>query len=300
MALPQPLLVTRMLTTVAAKPSCSSLQYRQLQQLARLDQDGFAVVDNITDLDDLAVIRGEIDELLRRGDVSTKELGERGSSPQIIEIPWPSKLSKRIAGSCFVQNARAISEAYFRREVAHNFDHAIIKPPFNFRETAWHQDLAYNNRFSFSDRLHWWLPLHDVTIEQGCMYYVRGSHRMGRLPHAAVAATSDALKTSLPEKADVVSCPLKAGSATVHTRATLHCTGPNKTSSARYAFILQFERSTWAMRLRTSVKSLVWGPDWRTVGLFHCFALSHHSHLDTRQSLTTLTLVGSDSLKPHR
>jgi phytanoyl-CoA hydroxylase len=83
---------------------------------------------------------------------------------------------------------------------------------------------------------------------------VRGSHRMGLLPHVRVAATSDALKTTLPEKADIVSCPLKAGSATVHTQATLHYTGPNKTSSARYAFILQFERSTWATRLYTSVK----------------------------------------------
>jgi ectoine hydroxylase-related dioxygenase (phytanoyl-CoA dioxygenase family) len=250
-----------MLATSAAKPSVSPVLDRQLEQLAQLDQDGFAVVDNISDLDDLAVIRGEIDELLGRGDVPTKELGERGGLPQIIEIWRPSKLSKRIAESRFVQNARAVSAAYFRGEVSYNFDHAIVKPPFNFRETDWHQDFAYNNRFSFSDRLHWWLPLHDVTIDQGCMYFVRGSHRMGRLPHVRVAATSDALKTSLPERADVVSCPLKVGSATVHTQATLHSTGPNKTSSARYAFILQFERSTWATRLRTSVKRLVRAPD---------------------------------------
>jgi len=237
----------------------SSLQYRHLKQLAQLNQDGFAVVDNIADLDDLAAIRGAIDELLERGNVPTKELGERGNSPQILEIWWPSKLSKRIAESRFVQNARAVSEAYFGREVTHNFDHAIIKPPFNLRETAWHQDFAYNNRFSFSSRLHWWLPLHDVTIDQGCMNFVRGSHRIGRLPHVRVGATSDALKTKLPDNADVVSCPLKVGSATVHTQATLHCTGPNKTSSARYAFILQFEQSTWATILRTSIKSMVRG-----------------------------------------
>lgn len=253
-------MVTRMVATSPAIPGRNSLQYHQLQQLAQLDQDGFAVVDNITDLDDLAVIRAEIDELLGRGDVPTKELGERGGSPQIVEIWWPSKLSKRIAESCFVQNARAISEAYYRSEVTHNFDHAIVKPPFNLRETAWHQDFAYNNRLSFSERLHWWLPLHDVTIDQGCMSFVRGSHRVGRLPHVRVGATSDALKTSLPEKADVVPCPLKVGSATVHTHATLHCTGPNKTNSARYAFILQFERSTWATRLRTSIKSMMWRP----------------------------------------
>jgi ectoine hydroxylase-related dioxygenase (phytanoyl-CoA dioxygenase family) len=229
--------------------------YQQLAQLAHLDQDGFAVVENITDLDDLAVIRNEIDELLRRGDVPTKELGERGDSPQIIEIRRPMKLSEQIAGSRFVRNARAASEAYFDRRVTCNFDHAIVKPAFTFRETAWHQDFAYNTRFRFAERLHWWLPLHDVSTDQGCMHFVRGSHRMGRLPHVRVAATSDALKTTLPEKADVVSCPLKAGSATAHTQATLHFTGPNKTNSVRYAFILQFEPTTWATRLRTSVRA---------------------------------------------
>ncbi|MDH2352580.1 phytanoyl-CoA dioxygenase family protein [Bradyrhizobium sp. SSUT112] len=248
------------LATSAAKVSEGIVLHQQLAQLAQLDEDGFAVVESITDLEDIAVIRNEIDELLRRGHVPKKELGERGGSPQIIEILWPMKSSERIARSCFVRNACAASEAYFGHRVTHNFDHAIIKPAFNFRETAWHQDFAYSPWFSFSarKRLHWWLPLHDVSTDQGCMHFVRGSHRMGSLPHVRVAATSDALKTTLPENADVVACPLKAGSATVHTEATLHFTGPNKTSAARYAFILQLERSTWATRLRTSVKSLVW------------------------------------------
>src|SRR5262245_46724622 len=120
---------------------------RKLEQLARLDQDGFAIVDDITDFDDLAVIRDEIERLLRRIDVPKKELGERGGAPQIVEISWPSRLSKPIAESRFIQNAQAVSEAYFRRPVSHHFDHAIVKPPYSFRETAWHQDFAYNTRF---------------------------------------------------------------------------------------------------------------------------------------------------------
>jgi ectoine hydroxylase-related dioxygenase (phytanoyl-CoA dioxygenase family) len=255
-------MVMKMVATLDAGSCTDPVRFEQLRQLAQLERDGFAVVENITDLDDLAVIRGEIDELLLRDDVPTKELGERGSSPQIIEIWWPSKLSKRIANSRFVQSARDLSEAHFRTGVAYNFDHAIVKPPFNFKETAWHQDYAYNRKFNFSNRLHWWLPLHDVTIEQGCMFFMRGSHRMGRLKHVPVAGTSDALKTILPEKAEVVACPLHAGSATVHTQATLHCSGPNRTGSTRYAFILQFERSTWATKLRTAVKSLRWERGW--------------------------------------
>lgn len=70
----------------------------------------------------------------------------------------------------------------------------------NMKETAWHQDSAYLRRVTFSRRrVHWWLPLHDVTIEQGCMQFVPGSHNSRRMSHVPVAPTSDALKTVLPE-----------------------------------------------------------------------------------------------------
>jgi Phytanoyl-CoA dioxygenase (PhyH) len=226
--------------------SCARSRY-----LATLEQDGFAVVENVTDLEDINLIRSAIEKLLRRSDVPTQELGERGGLPQIIEILRPSLISNEIAESRFVKSAKAISEEFFGQKVTYHFDHAIIKPPMNLKETPWHQDQAYAHRFNVAiDRLHWWLPLHDVSSDQGCMQFVRGSHQMGRLPHVPVAATSDAIKTSLPKKADVVTCPLRAGSATVHLPATLHHTGPNKTSSPRYAFILHIARSNWATSLR--------------------------------------------------
>jgi hypothetical protein len=222
-----------------------------------LEHDGFAIVENITDAKDLGRIRSAIEKLLRRSDVPTRELGERGGSPQIIEIARPLLLSSAIAESRFVQNAKAISEQYFGERATYHFDHAIVKPPMNLKETAWHQDTAYSHRFNFAvDRLHWWLPLHDVSRDQGCMQFVRGSHKIGRLPHTPVAATSDAIRTILPENADVVSCPLQAGCATVHLPTTLHYTGPNRTDHPRYAFVVQFARANWASPLRLLLEKL--------------------------------------------
>jgi ectoine hydroxylase-related dioxygenase (phytanoyl-CoA dioxygenase family) len=149
---------------------------------ALLEQDGFALVENVTDLEDINSIRNAVDEVLR-SDVPTRELGERGGSPQIIEVAKPLLLSSEIAGSRFVRNAKSISEEYFGQRATYHFDHAIIKPPANLKETAWHQDTAYSHRLNFAkDRLHWWLPLHDVSCDQGCMQFVRGSHKIGRLP----------------------------------------------------------------------------------------------------------------------
>jgi ectoine hydroxylase-related dioxygenase (phytanoyl-CoA dioxygenase family) len=215
-----------------------------------LEHDGFAVVEDVSDPEDIGVIHQAIENCLHRDDVKTRELGERGGAPQIIEIARPCLLAEEISRSRFFRNAKAFSENYIEHEVVYHFDHAIIKPPMNQRETAWHQDSAYSHRLNFAaQRLHWWLPLHDVSVEQGCMRFVRGSHKIGQLRHVSVGATSDAIRTLLPDDAEVVVCPLKAGSATVHLPATLHSTGPNATVRPRFAFILQFARSNWTHRL---------------------------------------------------
>jgi phytanoyl-CoA hydroxylase len=132
----------------------------------RLEHDGFAVVEDVTDLEDIGVIHQAIENCLHRDDVKTRELGERGGAPQIIEIARPCLLAEEISRSLFFRNAKAFSENYFEHEVVYHFDHAIIKPPMNQRETAWHQDSAYSHRLNFAaQRLHWWLPLHDVSVE---------------------------------------------------------------------------------------------------------------------------------------
>src|ERR1700733_8042107 len=78
-----------------------------------LEHDGFAVVEDVTDLDDIGVIHQAIENCLHRDDVKTRELGERGGAPQIIEIARPCLLAEEIPRSLFFRNAKAFSENYF-------------------------------------------------------------------------------------------------------------------------------------------------------------------------------------------
>ena len=48
------------------------------------------------------------------------------------------------------------------------------------------------------------------------------------------------MQTDLPPGAEPIACPLPLGSATIHTERTLHYTGPNHSSAARYAWVVQF------------------------------------------------------------
>ncbi|MBV8700108.1 MAG: phytanoyl-CoA dioxygenase family protein [Bradyrhizobium sp.] len=205
-----------------------------------LVQDGFAVVD-IASAKDIDLIRQAVRRVLAREDVVFRELGERTGAPQIQEVHHIASRAPEIMETDFFSRAKEFSQSFLKSAVHLKFDHVILKPAMSNRETGWHQDAAYTPRiWRFHRRVHWWLPLHDVPIEQGCMRYVPGTHHSSRMKHAAVGPTSDAIKTVLPEGSKVVDCPVKAGSACVHLPKTLHCTGPNTTRFPREAYILQF------------------------------------------------------------
>jgi ectoine hydroxylase-related dioxygenase (phytanoyl-CoA dioxygenase family) len=126
--------------------------------------------------------------------------------------------------------------------------YVIYKPPVHGSATPWHQDEAYElgHRPPF-ERLTFWLALQDTTPDNSCLYFIRGSHRGGLLPHAQTggptaqggvpALEADARGLDLTRS---VSCSLRAGWATLHCARTLHFAPPNRSRRPRRAFILDF------------------------------------------------------------
>ena len=219
--------------------------------LRDLTQDGFAVVEDIATPKDIDVIRQVVRRVLASKDVTFRELGERTGTPQIQEVHDIFARAPEIQETDFFGRAKELSRSFLKTaDVFLNFDHVILKPPMSNRETAWHQDAAYVPRiYRFQRRVHWWLPLHDVTVEQGCMRYVPRTHHSTRMKHVAVGPTSDAIKTILPVGSTVIECPVRVGSACVHLPKTLHSSGPNTTQRSREAYILQFAARTRLPRL---------------------------------------------------
>ncbi len=89
-----------------------------------------------------------------------------------------------------------------------------------------------------------WIPLQEATIENGCMWFVPGSHRQDILPHHPIGHDPRVigLEVDEPEKfmAQGVACPLPPGGATIHHCRTIHYTGPNLSDGPRRAYILGY------------------------------------------------------------
>jgi ectoine hydroxylase-related dioxygenase (phytanoyl-CoA dioxygenase family) len=228
--------------TVPSPPRISS------ETIAAFHRDGYGVLEQVTTVEDLERISRILARLYRRYNALARQrrawdLGATadGEAPEILEINQTVALEPELETTATFRACRALAERLLGRAVEYRFDHSIYKPPFNGRATAWHQDEAY----TLDPRLvtaHFWVPMHDVSVERGCMQFIPGSHRghvrkHHRLQHLRHA---HALEADDVDTSRAVACPLRAGDVTVHMPRTLHYTGPNQTPLPRLAWSLEF------------------------------------------------------------
>jgi ectoine hydroxylase-related dioxygenase (phytanoyl-CoA dioxygenase family) len=114
-------------------------------------------------------------------------------------------------------------------------DQALFKPPYG-NPTAFHLDVPYWS-FSSRDAISVWVALDDATLENGCLYYVPGSHKAATFDNVGIGNEIGALFDVYPEWRDVapVPCPVRAGGALFHNGLTFHGAGANMTPRWRRA-----------------------------------------------------------------
>jgi ectoine hydroxylase-related dioxygenase (phytanoyl-CoA dioxygenase family) len=138
-------------------------------------------------------------------------------------------------------------------------DHAIFKPARFGAATPWHQDEAYWNPELDYTTLSVWMPLQEATVENGCMQFIPGSHKLEVLPHHCINHDPRIHGLEVDEGQIDLShpaiCPLPAGGATFHLNRTFHYTGPNRSDVPRRAYILGFGRPP---QPRTTPRRFLW------------------------------------------
>ncbi|MEQ8603801.1 MAG: phytanoyl-CoA dioxygenase family protein [Marivibrio sp.] len=119
----------------------------------------------------------------------------------------------------------------------------IIKEPQTESFVSWHQDLTYWG-LDTDEVLTAWIALSPVTVENGCMRMVPGSHKQGKRAHVDAAAGANILSrgqtvADVAEEAaaDLVLAP---GEASLHHGWTLHASQPNRSAGRRIGFSVIF------------------------------------------------------------
>ncbi len=103
--------------------------------------------------------------------------------------------------------------------------------------TAWHIDNPY---WSFHSRnaISIWVALDDATVQNGCLYYIPGSHKSAEFErNVDIGKNIGSLFEAYPEWADKepVVGEMKRGDCGFHNGLTAHGAGPNMTPYPRRA-----------------------------------------------------------------
>lgn len=114
-------------------------------------------------------------------------------------------------------------------------DQALFKKPWA-NPTSWHLDTPF---WSFTDRraLSIWIALDDATLENGCLFFIPGSHKGTSFENPGIGKNMDSIFTFYPQfkTANTVAAPMKAGSCSFHNGLTIHGAHANMTPGLRRA-----------------------------------------------------------------
>lgn len=117
-------------------------------------------------------------------------------------------------------------------------DQIFMKPPRHGSPKPWHQDGAYFITNPQSALITAWIALDDADADNGCLRYIRGSHKDDILPH--VADPKETYNLAPPDELidfsrETPACVPKGG-VVFHHGNMLHTSGPNTTDRWRRAY----------------------------------------------------------------
>ena len=119
-------------------------------------------------------------------------------------------------------------------------DQAMIKQPWA-NPTGWHLDNPY---WSYSSRetLSLWLALDDATLQNGCLYFLPGSHKTATFDNSSIGENISDIFRIYPQWKDTMAVPaeMKAGSCSFHNGLIAHGAGANMTPGWRRAMTCGF------------------------------------------------------------
>lgn len=221
------------------------------EQVEFFRTNGFLAIPAITTLDEIERMRAAYDDIFTRqagrDDGMEFDLGGTDEDGQVAVLPQildPLRYAPGLRNSLYQANAFALSKQLLGEQAQHHGSHAIFKPAHYGSVTPWHQDEAYWSPDFIYNSLGVWMPLQEATLENGCMQFIPGSHRLEILPHHHINNDPRIHGLEVDEGvidlSTAVACPLPAGGATFHSSRTFHYTGPNRSDIPRRALILGF------------------------------------------------------------
>jgi len=212
------------------------------QQIESYRANGFVVINNFLAPEELATWRAALDDAIQQrgqqrilhheekvdenayyNNVFVQRVNLWQDNEKIRQLMLDRRLGKLAAQLAGVDGIR----------IWH--DQALIKQPWA-NPTGWHLDNPYWS-FHSPNAITIWVALDDVTLENGCMWFLPGTQKTARFDNSGIGPNIGDLFKVYPEWKGMkaVPAPMKAGSCSFHNGIVAHGAGANMTPGWRRA-----------------------------------------------------------------
>ena len=231
-------------------------------QVAQFQEKGYIVVEDLLSGDEVEVLRQRVADIAagRTAFPAEKIEYEPGISEQTPPIDRLRKLNGCAQhDQVFLNHALHpaildVAESLLGPDLKLFGDQMFLKPPGGMEKT-YHQDSPYF-KIEPMALVSSWVAMDDVTLENGCLWVVPGSHKGGALDHSEVWMVGERRDMTIPETAFdrniEESIVMKAGSCSFHHSLLLHRSRANETTQRRRGLATHYmsAQSRWTGALQ--------------------------------------------------
>jgi phytanoyl-CoA hydroxylase len=213
------------------------------------DANGYVIVEDLVPPDVVRTLRDHVAELCEAAEAGRAIAGVASVEPELKTAKPPlrklhelclegDELMRGVAKSAYLLDIAAELAGHAKSILLYS-DQVFLKPAFCGSEKPLHQDNSYFRVMPQNFGVTCWMALDDATIENGCMHYIPGSHKLGLLPHKSITYTHLTPDTDKP-LAKEVPAPVRAGGCIFHHLLCLHSSKANTSPKPRRAWALHY------------------------------------------------------------
>lgn len=217
-----------------------------VEQLQLFRRDGYLVVHDFLNPEDLALMRAETqglhEALANRVPQGVEVSWEPGvSPPRIQQIMHAERMSPGLDRVLSSERMLAFVESELGPDVSLFHAKLIMKASGSGGDIPWHQDFSYWDRESPSPmHLNCMLYIDDADEQNGCLQVIPGSHRTGVRPHAEGTGHAAFTLSLEADTSRAVSLPGRAGTAIFFGPLIAHGSGVNRSQRDRRSATVVF------------------------------------------------------------
>jgi ectoine hydroxylase-related dioxygenase (phytanoyl-CoA dioxygenase family) len=227
------------------------MSFLNAEQLEQFERDGFLVIEDFLGAEETARVKADITRVSQ--EVASLEKDERGfnferadGGPAVGDGAIRKGVLRKIQGAVmYVPEVKNVfvgdkmldcMEDLMGPNVYYHSSKVMFKPPGGVAK-PWHQDAAYWRDYA-SNQITVWIAIDDASEENGCVWAIPGSHKLGLIPHVKrelqVEESSIDLRKAIP-------VPVPAGGLLIFHSLVLHMSERNNSDKTRWAIICDYD-----------------------------------------------------------